>query len=491
VVCLLALLLASCTESPIEPRLDSGGELQVRPRLVRTITEATVTLRAVAFDSAGRPVFTGPVRWSSLDAQILAVNDSGTVQALSPGWGRVVVRSVDTSQEDTAVVAVGLRFAHISAGADYGCGWMEDGTGYCWGSAGNWYRGVLGTGSPPAVYKPATPTPVTGGLHFSTIATGDLHTCAIAGGAVYCWGSTSYFALGVSCPLTSFANGGCHAPERVDLTGPWKRVAVSPADYLTTAASCASGPTGLACWGAGVVARPQGGCGGCSPRLLSADLVGPVALGSGHGCALDAGGSVFCWGENRYGQLGDEIPPQYCRTSDCQRSNAPIRAATGERFVDLVAGAVFTCGLTATGQAFCWGSYDRYPESVSAPGTTPVAVAGDLRFRKLDAGTGHVCGLTADGAIWCWGDAAWTGALGEPLLPYNDVLTDPRRIMPSLTFADVAAGDVFTCGVVTDGETVCIGSHSGLGQGTYSVQSTTPLPLAPPGPLPAFIVFEQ
>ena len=486
--CLAAVLLAGCTESPIEPSLDTGGVLQVRPRMARTVTGATVRLSAVAFDSAGTPVFTGRLRWSVLDPQLLVVDDSGAVLALAPGWGRVVAHSIDTALEDTAVIAVGLHFARIRAGHDYGCGWMEDGTSYCWGSGD---RGNLGTGSPPAGLTPATPTPVTGGLHFTSIETGDQHTCAIAGSDVYCWGNKRQGALGyTACPAASEVYGGCHAPGRVDLAGTWTRVAVGTSDNV--AGSCASGPDGLACWGEARLAAPEwSGCAYCSPELVSTELVGAVALGSQHGCALDADGRAFCWGDDRAGQLGAPIPPDRCRTSSCEASNGFIAVGTSEGFVDLVAGSWFACGLTAAGQAVCWGSYRRFFDPYDEPGPPPAVVAGELRFRKLDAGAGHVCGLTMEGAIWCWGDAAYYGALGEPLLQYRELVLEPRHVMPSMTFTNVAAGEAVTCGITKEGSTVCIGSFSGLGQGTCTIKSTSPLPLAPPGPLPGFIHFEQ
>lgn len=476
------LLLAACAENPVEPLLAADGELQVRPALVRTVTDATFMLSAVAFDSAGTPVFTGPVRWSSLDPQILAVDDSGTVRALSAGWGRVTARSAETSLTDTAVVAVGLRFSRISA-ANGGCGWMEDGTSWCWGD------GAVGAGSVPTS---ATPSAVAGGLHFTGIAAGADHTCALTGGSVYCWGSLYHYGLGfTTCPPgIPQASGRCLAPGRVDLAGTWEHVAVGAMDFAP--ASCASGPSGTACWGDYRLARPEWtGCQYCGPRLLAATLTGPVALGLYHGCALDAGGRPFCWGNDQYGQLGAPIPAPYCSRPSCEWSTTPIAVVTSEHFVDLVAGANFNCGLNAAGQAFCWGNYHRFAESVEPPGMTPVTVAGDLRFRKLDAGTGHVCGLTADGAIWCWGDAAWTGALGEPVLEYGKVITGPRHIAPSLTFTDMAAGNATTCGITTGGSTVCIGSDSGLGQGNYYMLITSPLPLAPPGPLPDYIVIDR
>lgn len=89
---------------------------------------------------------------------------------------------------------------------------------------------------------------------------------------------------------------------------------------------------------------------------------------------------------------------------------------------------------------------------------------------------GHVCAVATDGALYCWGTAAQSGALGKPLLNYDQVVEAPRRVMAGHSFRAVAASSTSTCGITTEGETLCIGDGS-----------TVPLPVAPPGPLPDYV----
>lgn len=476
-VVLLLVSAAACTEDPIEPMLTDTGDLQVRPAFSRLIAGQSVALDAVAFDEGGYPVFTGPLEWTSLDNDVLTVDDEGVATSALPGWGRVVVRSTDASREDTAVVAVGLELAGVDAGDDYACGWTAAGDAWCWGARFNGRDGVLGTGARPTTL---TPTRVTGGLAFSDIAPGRRHTCGIADGDVYCWGFNSDFQLGTfSCAVRDF---GCHTPERpLNLQGEFAHIAVG-----FWSSSCASGQAGLYCWGDVSSPQPVTDCmSNCQTHLHSAALVGPVTLGDAFGCALDATGRAYCWGWNDRGQLGSDIPPQSCLDAACVRSSEPIAVTTSERFVDVTAGREFACGLTAAGQAFCWGSYSPYVE-VIVPGAVPVAIGGSLRFQSIDAGDYHVCAITSAGELYCWGYEDFSGALGLPLLEGNELVEQPRRVGDGLTFTSVGAGYRVTCAISTDGGALCLGGGAGTGQGSVRML-VSPVPIVPPGAIPDWL----
>jgi alpha-tubulin suppressor-like RCC1 family protein len=95
-----------------------------------------------------------------------------------------------------------------------------------------------------------------------------------------------------------------------------------------------------------------------SRRLRFPSQVREVALGLKHGCALLEEGSVWCWGANRFGQLG---------------SGAGVRAAStpqrvrGMSFSRITAGDYHTCGVTSGHRVACWGAnqlvnLERTPE---------------------------------------------------------------------------------------------------------------------------------
>ena len=132
-----------------------------------------------------------------------------------------------------------------------------------------------------------------------------------------------------------------------------------------------------------------------------------LAAGRNHTCALDGAGGVLCWGSNASGQLGSAGPPA--------GHGWPTRAAVPVTLVSLVAGGEHTCGLTATGAAYCWGSNSKGQLGNGTTGGTSVTaglVSGGLTFVTLSAGGSHTCGVTPNGSIYCWGANA-SGQLGD------------------------------------------------------------------------------
>lgn len=149
------------------------------------------------------------------------------------------------------------------------------------------------------------------------------------------------------------------------------------------------------------------------------------------------------------------------------------------------AGDGFTCGLSRDGRAYCWGSRaggalgDGGSQGVAA---RPVAVLGGRAYDSLAVGRHHACGLTAGGEAWCWGRNE-SGQLGTPTSGRCTVDGDPLacapqpvRAAPSLAFAGLSAGGAQSCGVTGETRLYCWGSNEAgqLGVGGLGGSTTTP-----------------
>lgn len=189
-------------------------------------------------------------------------------------------------------------------------------------------------------------------------------------------------------------------------------------------------------------------------------IASTVSAGGGHSCALASTGVAYCWGSNLRGQLG---AGQSAGSQQEVRKN-PVRVRGSAMFVSLVAGAQHTCGLTASGAAYCWGDNrkgqlgDGTKTSRAEP--TPVN-PGLATFASLAAGRSHTCGITRTGGTLCWGDNTY-GQLGDSTTLSHAA---PLPVRSTRTFTALVAGAEFTCALTAEGETSCWGrnEHGELG----------------------------
>ncbi len=290
--------------------------------------------------------------------------------------------------------------------------------------------------------KPADPTPPFDPtppgatyLQLQSVYVGLRTSCGVAtNGEAYCWGSDASADLG---------RGTVTSSER-----------------------CGVGAGTVAC--STTPARVQGG------------PYGNVYNG-GTPCALTQSGDAFCWGLNAYGERGVSTSQQVVRS--------PNRIPDSPAFTSLATGAQFVCGLTAAGEAYCWGGNHRGQlgngqVSPQAGGMqhTPVPVLGGLRFTQISASDGpgsprgFVCGVTAEGDTYCWGTNP-AGQLGigvADTLPYPQ----PQRVRTGVRLRSVTAGSVHACGLDAQGQAYCWGSNyaGALGRDTLkSARCNTPL----------------
>lgn len=283
-----------------------------------------------------------------------------------------------------APVAGDFRFSQIAAGSRHTCGIATDGGAFCWG--GN-RAGQLGDGTTSARTAPVR---VNSSETFSALRAGQSHTCALArSGSVLCWGANSYGQLGSS------GRQSRSSPAVVPLPGRAAVLAVGSNH------SCAITSEGAAyCWGRND--DGQLGDGSTEDRTTPAPVridapVVSIAAGAGHTCAVTTSGAVFCWGRNNYGQLGTGAD----RSTDV----TPRLASGGTSFARVVAGSAHTCALGRDGSVWCWGrnSNGQVGDGTGDDRLRPVPVRGLSQVLSLDAGAGHTCAMQVGGETFCWG----------------------------------------------------------------------------------------
>jgi alpha-tubulin suppressor-like RCC1 family protein len=185
-----------------------------------------------------------------------------------------------------------------------------------------------------------------------------------------------------------------------------------------------------------------------------------VASGGYHTCGVVAG-QVWCWGQNKYGQLGNGT------TAD---STTAVPVAGGlTNVAAIVAGESHTCALS-NGAVYCWGWNDsgQVGDGSTATRSSPVKVSNLSGVSAIAAGKQHTCAV-ASGSVWCWGSNG-NGQLGDGTTTTRSA---PVKVAGLSGMVSVAAGWGHTCARSGGGGVLCWGwnFNGQLGDGTNTTRS--------------------
>ena len=224
-----------------------------------------------------------------------------------------------------------------------------------------------------------------------------------------------------------------------------------------------------------------------------------------HTCAVQSGGTVTCWGDNRAGQLGDgtrvpsgspvdvigisgaaAVATSYSGSCaivadgevKCWGNGGPLREIEGiSNATAISSGAAHTCALIAgTGQVGgrvkCWGGnlVGQLGDGSTTASESAVDVVGVGDVTSIAAGIEHACAISGSGSqsvVKCWG-ANQTGQLGDGT--QTDSPT-PVTVAAVSGASALAGGEFHSCAVVGSGAIKCWGSGL-LGDGSDSNNST-------------------
>jgi alpha-tubulin suppressor-like RCC1 family protein len=197
-----------------------------------------------------------------------------------------------------AVQQGGATYVQIAAGKVHTCALDNAGQAYCWGYGADGALGYgfsFGDSVPAAVTQP-------GGVTFTSIYVGGQHSCGLtSGGAAYCWGKNSNAQLGDSTTTTRYTPVATRMPAGVTYTDL----------ALTGFSTCGLAGTGQAyCWGLGSSGQLGNGSTANSRLPVAVSQPAGVSFTQIRGqltsvCGLDGNGQTWCWGNNLYGQLGN------------------------------------------------------------------------------------------------------------------------------------------------------------------------------------------
>jgi alpha-tubulin suppressor-like RCC1 family protein len=399
---------------------DQSGATTSPP--IHGVSAGTAQVVASVF---GSPVQSNPVTISVISLTFTALNTGDLQScgiatggaAWCWGFNNFGELGNNSRANDSIPVAVrgGLIFSSVSVGggsntpfgASHVCGVTTSGAAYCWGYNG---FGQLGNNSTTDSH---VPVPVVGGLTFSSVSAGQFQTCGLTrGGAVYCWGRNPSGELGSNSTTDS------HVPVPVAGAGGLTFSAVSSGAVHTCALTSTGAPY---CWGNNFAGQLGNNSTTSSPvpvAVVGGVTFSVVSAGQYHTCGLSTGGTAYCWGTNGNGQLGNNTTMEshvpgavagglifsslsgglqytcgvatggvgYCwgaagvqlGNNNTADSPVPVAVAGGLTFALISAGGHQSCGLTTGDVAYCWGAgaWGQLGDNSTGASGVPVRVAG-------------------------------------------------------------------------------------------------------------------
>lgn len=270
------------------------------------------------------------------------------------GFGQLGINSTSNMKEEPTPLGPSYRFAGFSIGSNHTLAFVpfrNTSSVYAWGYNG---YGQLGNGKSGSAESSRKPLGISGLPNATAVAAGGYHSMAIADGNLYTWGNNSKGQLGVG--------------TLVDAT------------------------------------RPQAVG---SPVLTN---VARIAAGGLHSIALKTDGTVWAWGSNSYGQIGNQ-------TTEDQK--LPVQVNIGGKLAKLIAaGGAFSVAVTTDNIIYLWG-YNGFGQLGKDPTTNPfskepveVVSSGIGAVKAVAAGLDHILVMNDLGEIWAWGYNGY-GQLGN------------------------------------------------------------------------------
>ena len=184
-----------------------------------------------------------------------------------------------------------------------------------------------------------------------------------------------------------------------------------------------------------------------------------VSAGYFHTLGLKIDGSLYAWGDNDSGRLGDGT------TAD---KITPIQIESDTDWTSVFGGGGHTVGLKVDGSLYAWGqnTYGQLGDGTAVNKHTPTQIGSDSDWASVSAGYLHTVGIKSDGSLYAWGNND-DGELGDGTIADKSI---PTQIGSDRDWASVSAGYYYTVAIKIDGSLYAWGKNDDgeLGDGTAS-----------------------
>ena len=381
------------------------GALSFCPGLRYPLPGPLAAVRGKPVNTAGIALsmarkITAATRWAQVaaGAAVCGIKGNGTLWCWSYNNYGNLGTGGDASEAHPVQVGSSSGWLQVSSGGYHSCAVKTDHTLWCWGYNGH---GQLGTGNHTGPQhcgtSPCSKTPVQVGTDkkWAAVSAGGQYTCALrTDGTLWCWGDNSSGQLGVGSTTEH------DSPVQVGTSNGWTEVTAS------------------------------------------------ITSGDGHTCALHAGGTLWCWGDNASGQLG---------VGSTTEHDSPVQVGSGTHWAEVSNGNYLSCAVQTGHTLWCWGSNTDGGLGIGSTSPTteksPVQVGTGSSWLTAAMNAYGGCALQQDHGLWCWGN----NAFGQVGIGNKTDQHSPVRVGTSRSWTAISAGSYAACGLHADATAWCWG----------------------------------
>jgi alpha-tubulin suppressor-like RCC1 family protein len=379
----------------------------------------------------------------------VAIRNDGTLWTWGDNtYGELGIGST-TVQYAPVQVGTDADWQEISAGSGFTVAIKQNGSLWAWGR--NDY-GELGNGS-NSTQNVSIPMQIGGIAQWKTVETGMYAVMAIRNdGTLWAWGKNTASQLGIG------NNVNQNLPKQVGTDNHWQKIS---AGYRHTLGIKSDGTL----WGWGNNVYGQLGVGMNIPTYNTPVQIGTannwqsVSAGHDHTLAIKNDGTLWAWGSNETGQLGNGT-----YTSE----NSPIQIGSNYSWKFAATGAYHSAAISYTGFLWTWGynTYGQLGNGTNSIQNIPVIISTFTDWVQVTAGYDHTAGIRSNGAILIWG-GDYVGQTGNGA---NTSYFTPSRVGTDNNWQAIEAGSEFSTAIKNDGKLWAWGwnEFGNLGDGTIN-----------------------
>jgi alpha-tubulin suppressor-like RCC1 family protein len=343
--------------------------------------------------------------------------------------GQLGDNSTSRKSSPVQTVSAGTNWKQVSAGLEHTVSIKTDGTLWTFG-----YNFVGQLGDNTSTKRSSPVQTVSAGTNWKQVSARLYQTASIkTDGTLWLWGSNFHGGLGDNTRTDRLS-----PVQTISFGTNWKQV--SAGVYYTAAIK-----TDGTLWLWGLNDNGQLGDNSVSNKSSPVQTISfgtnwkQVVCGSSHTAAIKTDGTLWLWGDNLYGQLGD---------NSISDKSSPVQTISfGTNWKQVVCGSTYTAAIKTDGTLWLWGR-DNYGQlgdnSVSNKSSPVQTISAGTNWKQVSSGAGHTAAIKTDGTLWLWGLNGF-GQLGDNSI--SNKSSPVQTVSAGTNWKQVVCGDNHTAAV--------------------------------------------